>query len=128
MRSSFPFPGGVFIPNVKLNRDLRQEHTLDGELERLARLAALGSREIAFKVAYDEGDYYRSIVGGLGVSRRGLVVGRVAAADFKAHWVENRHRLVNRHGWVVRVMPGRKVLVKGARRAGLRVRPNRRFV
>ena len=126
MRSAFKFAGGEFRPNFKLNRDLRKQHTLDDVLGRLAGLAALGAREIAVRVAYDRGDYYGSIRGGLGLSRRGLTVGRVSAGDFKANWIENRYRLVTRSGRVVGTVKGRNVLRRGARRAGLRVRPAKR--
>ena len=121
MRSVMRFPGGEFHPNVQLNRDLRRQHELDQELAQLAELAALGAREVAVRVAYDQGDYFSSIHGGLGANRNGLVVGRVSADDYKAHWVER--------GWTTRsgtVVKGRNVLRRGARRAGLRVRAGRR--
>lgn len=126
MRSVFRFDGGEFHPNFRLNADLRREHTLDGELQRLAQEAALGARELAFRVAYDSGDYYRSIRGGLATNRRGLPVGRVAASDFKAHWIERGHRKVTVNGRVFGFAPGKQILARGGRRAGLRVRGRRR--
>jgi len=121
MRSVFRLPGGEFHPNVQLNRDLRQQHVLDDELRRLAELSALGAKEIAVRVAFDEGDYFRSIHGGLGVNRKGLTVGRVSADDWKAHLIEA--------GWTTQSgthVKGKNVLRRGARRAGLRVRGRRR--
>ena len=121
MRSVFRLPGGEFHPNVQLNRDLRQQHVLDDELRRLAELSALGAKEIAVRVAFDEGDYFRSIHGGLGVNRKGLTVGRVSADDVKADWIERGY---TQHPG--RRIPGKNVLRRGARRAGLRVRGRRR--
>lgn len=127
MRSSFTFTGGEFHPNVHLGRDLRREHTLDPALEALAKLGALGAREIAVRSAYDSGDYFQSIKGGVGVGiRSGLAVGRVSAADFKARWVEFGHRKVTRDRRVIGVVRGKRVLTKGARRSGLRVKARRR--
>lgn len=143
MQSVFRFPGGEFRPNFQLNRDLRQQHVLDDELRRLAELAALGAREIAVRVAFDTGDYFGSIRGRLDRGRTGLSVGRVVADDFKANWIEYGYRTIRGQGSRggdrgrrTRIrnlgegaelgrVPGRKVLAKGARRAGLRVRPRR---
>lgn len=123
MRSVFRLPGGgEFHPNLQLNRDLRQQHVLDDELRSLAELASLGAREIAVREAFDTGDYYGSIHGGLGTNRKGLTVGRVSADDHKAHWVE--------FGWRTtsgRQVPGKNVLRRGARRAGLSVRARKRI-
>jgi hypothetical protein len=122
MRSVFRLKGGgEFHPNVQLNRDLRQQGVLDDELRRLAELSALGAREIAVRVAFDQGDYFRSIHAGLGRNRNGLTVGRVSADDFKADWIERGYT----HESGKRI-PGRNVLRRGARRAGLRVRGRRR--
>jgi hypothetical protein len=127
MRSSFKFAGGEFRPNVHLSKDLRRGRTLDPALDDLAKLGALGAREIAFRVAYDSGDYFRSIHGGLGVGvRSGLPVGRISATDHKANWVESGHRKVTRDHRVIGVVRGRRVLQRGARRAGLRVRSRKR--
>jgi hypothetical protein len=126
MRSVYRFQGGEFHPNFKLSRDLREQHTLDGELERLARLATLGAREIAFRVAFDRGDYFGSIRGGLGRNRRGLTVGRVSADDFKADWIERGHRIVARNSQMVGMAKPKNVLRRGIRRAGLPIRARRR--
>lgn len=141
MRSVYKFPGGEFHPNFQLNRDLRQQHVLDGELKRLADLAALGAREVAVRVAFDQGDYFGSIRGQLATNRRGLPVGRVVADDFKANWIEYGYRTIRGQGTGGRgsrtrirnlsgdadlgFVKGRKVLAKGARRAGLPVRARR---
>lgn len=126
MRSVFRFPGGEFHPNVGLNADMRREGLLDDELARLADLAALGAREIAFRVAYDETNvtephYFDSIHGGLGRNQRGLTVGRVSADKFTANWIERGFT----HHPGRRRIPGKNVLRRGARRAGLKVRRSR---
>ena len=93
----------------------------DDELRRLTADAVLGAKEIAVRVAYDQGDYYQSIHAELGHNRRGLRVGRVVADDYKAHWMER--------GWTTRSggqVKGRRVLARGGRKAGLRVRAPRR--
>jgi hypothetical protein len=126
MRSVFRFPGGEFHPNVQLGRDIRQQGIMDDELRRLADLVTLGAKEIAVRSAFDEGDYYRSIHGGLGRNRKGLVVGRTSADDFKADWIERGHRIVTRDGRMVGTVKGKNVLARAARRAGLRVRGRRR--
>jgi hypothetical protein len=127
MRSVFKVPNGEFHPNLKLNEDMRRDHQFDQELDHLANLAALGAKEIALRVAFDRGDYFSSIHAGLGNNRRGLVVGRVSATDFKAHWIERGHRIVTRDGRVVGQAKPKNVLARGARRAGLRVRSRRRL-
>ena len=121
MRSVFKFPGGEFHPNFKLNEDLRRQHVIDPQLERWAQEAALGAREIAVRVAFDQGDYFASIHAGLATNRRGLAVGRISAPDFKALWIER--------GWQTstgRQVKGRNVLRRGLRKTGLRVRSSRR--
>lgn len=122
MRSVMKFRGGELHPNTKLGGEIRSSGVLADELERRAQLAALGAKEIALRVAFDKGDYFASIHAGVAVRSDGVTVGRVSADDFKAHWIENPHRLVARDGRVVRVVPGRNVLRRGARRAGLKVR------
>lgn len=114
-------PGVVFAPNWDLGRDLRQQGVLDDELRNLADLAALGAKEIAVREAFDTGDYYESIHGGLGENRNGLTVGRVSADDFKADWLERGYT----HSSGKRI-PGKNILRRGARRAGLSVRGRRR--
>lgn len=144
MRSVFRFAGGEFHPNFKLNADLRRQQVLDPELKRLADLAALGAREVAVRVAFDRGDYFGSIRGTLATNRAGLPVGRVVADDFKANWIEYGYRTIrgqgSRSGALGRrtrirnlsggaelgFVRGRKPLARGARKAGLRVRPRRR--
>lgn len=144
MRSVFRIPGGEFHPNVQLGRDIRQQGTMDEELRQLAELAALGAKEIAVRVAFDQGDYFQSIHGGLGTNRNGLTVGRVSADDFKAHWIESGYRTIRGQGVKsgdrgrrtrirnlesgadLGFVKGKNVLRRGARRAGLRVRGRRR--
>jgi hypothetical protein len=114
--------GGVTLyPNWRLGTDLRRSHAFDAVLDRLAQEAASASQAIAAREFYDTGDYLRSIDAGVGPNRRGAVVGRVVAGDFKAVWAER--------GWTTqggRKVAGRKILARGARRAGLRVRAPRR--
>ena len=102
----------TLYPNYKLGEELRRTSVYDDELRRLTADAALGAREIAVRVAYDQGDYYQSIHGDLGDNRRGLRVGRVVADDYKAHWIERDHH--DRAGGVVK---GKRVL------AGVAARP-----
>ncbi len=115
----------TLYPNWKLGEDLRRTAVYDDDLRRLADLAALGAREFAVKEYFgvdshtgDIGAYYRSIHAELGRNRRGLRVGLVVADDFKAHWAENppRQEKGKRRG---------KILARGARKAGLRVRRKR---
>ena len=111
----------TFYPNYKLGPELRRTGVFDDELRRLTSDAALGARELAVKQAFDTGAYFSSIRGELGDNRRGLRVGLVVAGDYKAHWVER--------GWVTRsgtVVKGKRILARGGRRAGLRVRAPRK--
>jgi hypothetical protein len=122
VRSVIRFKGGEFHPNFKLGDDLRRQHQVDPHLARLANEAALGAREVALRVAFDQGDYFGSISGGLDTNRRGLAVGRVVATDFKALWIERGHRIIARDGTEVGRARPKNVLARGARRAGLRFR------
>ena len=111
----------TLYPNYQLGEQLRRTAVYDEELRRLAADAALGAREIAVRVAFDQGNYYQSIHADLGYNRRGLRVGRVVADDYKAHWMER--------GWTTRsgrVVKGKRVLARGGRKAGLRVRAPRK--
>jgi hypothetical protein len=114
--------GGVTLhPNWNLGRDLGRSHVLAPVLDRLAQEAASASEAIARAGFYDTGDYLRGIDAGVGPNRRGRMVGRVVATDWKSAWAER--------GWTTqggRKVPGRKILARGARRAGLRVRATRR--
>jgi hypothetical protein len=116
----------TLYPNYRLGAELRRSGVLDAELKRLADLAALGAREIAVKEYFGRdshtgqiGAYYGSIHGQLGYSRKGLRVGLVVADDWKAHWAERppRQEQGRRRG---------KILTRGARRGGLRVRAPRK--
>jgi nuclear transport factor 2 (NTF2) superfamily protein len=118
----------TLYPNYKLGEELRRAGEWDRELRRLAELGALGAREIAVREFYGRdshtgqiGAYYNSIHGQLGYSRKGLRVGLVAADDWKAHWAER--------GWTTRdgqKVKARKILARGGRRGGLRVRAPRK--
>jgi len=119
-------PGGAIrrgnltlYPNWKLGDDLRRTGTLDAELRRLASEAALGAREVAVKEYFDLGAYFGSIRAELGRNRRGLRVGLVVADDFKAHWAERppKQEQGRRRG---------KILARGGRKAGLRIRAPRK--
>jgi hypothetical protein len=114
--------GGVTLhPNWQLGRDLRHSHAFDAILDRLASEAATASQAIASREFYKTGAYRGSIDAGVGPNRRGSVVGRIVATDYKAVWAER--------GWTApggRKVAGRKILARGARRAGLRVRAPRR--
>jgi len=111
----------TLYPNYKLGAELRRTGVYDAELRRLTAEGALGAKELAVKQAFDTGAYFSSIHGELGHNRRGLRVGLVVADDWKSHLVER--------GWVTRsgtVVKGKKILARGGRRAGLRVRAPRR--
>jgi hypothetical protein len=111
----------TLYPNYKLGAELRRTAVFDDELRRLTADAALGAKELAVKQAFDSGDYFSSIHGELGNNRKGLRVGLVVADDYKAHWVER--------GWITRsgtIVKGKKILARGGRRAGLRVRAPRK--
>ena len=118
----------TLYPNYKLGPELRKAGVFDDELRRLADLGALGAREIAVKEFFGVdshtgqiGAYYHSIHSDLGHNRKGLRVGLVVASDWKAHFAER--------GWTTRsgtVVKGRRILARGARRSGLRVRAPRR--
>jgi hypothetical protein len=111
----------TLYPNYKLGEQLRRSQIYDAELRRLADLGRLGAQEIAVKSAFDTGAYYNSIRAEVGRNRRGLAEGRVVAEDFKSHWLER--------GWTTRsgrVVPGRNILRRGARRSGLKVRAPRK--
>jgi hypothetical protein len=114
--------GGLTLyPNWNLGRDLGRSHVFDGILDRLAHAAAEASQAIASREFHDTGDYLRSIEAGVGPNRRGRVVGRIIASDWKAHFAER--------GWTTRsgtVVKGRNILRRGGRQAGLRVRAPRR--
>jgi hypothetical protein len=118
----------TLYPNYQLGAELRRTAIYDAELRRLASEGALGAKELAVKDFYGVdsrtgaiGAYYQSIHGELGRNRRGLRVGLVVADDWKAHWAEG--------GWTTRSgtkVKGRKILARGGRRAGLRVRAPRK--
>jgi hypothetical protein len=118
----------TLYPNWQLGADLRRTGVFDDELRRLTDLGALGAKEIAVKDFYGVdsktgqiGAYFSSIRGELGYNRKGLRVGLVVAGDWKAHLAEK--------GWTTRsgtVVKGRKILARGGRRAGLRVRAPRK--
>lgn len=111
----------TLYPNYKLGAELRRTATYDDELRRLTNDAALGAKELAVKQAFDTGAYFASIHGELGHNRKGLRVGLVVADDWKAHLIER--------GWTTRsgtVVKGKKILARGGRRAGLRVRAPRK--
>lgn len=110
----------TLAPNWNLGADLRRTSTYDVILGQLTQEQALGAKEIAVAEFFDTGDYFDSIHGEIGTNRRGLVVGLVVADDFKANWAE--------HGWTTpsgRRVPGKRILQRAARRAGLRVRARR---
>jgi hypothetical protein len=110
----------TLAPNWDLGADLRRTSTYDAILRDLTQEQALGAREIAVAEFFDTGDYFDSIDSELGTNRRGLVVGLVVAEDHKANWAE--------HGWTApsgRRVPGKRILQRAARRAGLRVRARR---
>lgn len=111
----------TLYPNYKLGPELRRSGVFDNELMRLAQDAALGAKEFAVKDYFDTGAYFSSIHAELGVNRRGLRVGLVVASDHKAHWAER--------GWTTpsgAKVKGKKILARGGRRAGLRVRAPRK--
>jgi hypothetical protein len=116
----------TLYPNYKLGPELRRTAVFDDELRRLANLGALGAREVAVKDYYGVdshtgqiGAYFNSIHAELGKNRKGLRVGLVQADDWKAHWAENppRQETGRRRG---------KILARGARRSGMRVRAPRK--
>lgn len=118
----------TLYPNYKLGEEIRRSGALDADLKRLADLAVLGARELAVKEFYGVdsrtgaiGSYYSSIRGQLGYNRKGLRVGLVVSDDWKAVLAEK--------GWTTRSgqpVKGRKILARGGRRAGLRVRAPRK--
>lgn len=116
----------TLYPNWKLGDDLRRTGTFDAELRRLAAEAALGAKEVAVKVAFDQGDYFSSIHAELGRNRRGLRVGLVVADDWKAHLIERGFRHTSHGRPTGVVVKGKNVLRRGARKAGLRVRAPRK--
>lgn len=109
----------TLYPNWQLGAELRRTAVFDDELRRLAGEGALGAKEFAVKEYFDTGAYYSSIHAELGRNRKGLRVGLVVADDFKAHWAENvpRQEKGRRRG---------KILARGGRKAGLRVRAPRK--
>lgn len=116
----------TLYPNWQLGADLRRTAVFDAELSRLAELGALGAKEIAVKEYYGVdshtgqiGAYYASLHAELGRNRKGLRVGLVQADDWKAHFgeVPPKQEKGRRRG---------KILARGARKSGLRVRAPRK--
>jgi len=118
----------TLYPNYKLGAELRRTGVFDDELRRLTADAALAAKEFAVKDFYGVdsrtgqiGAYFSSIRGELGYNRKGLRVGLVVADDWKGVLAEK--------GWTTRsgtVVKGKKILARGGRRAGLRVRAPRK--
>lgn len=92
----------------------RADEVKDGIKDATTVLVRQGTA-IANEVAYESGDYARSIHGELALDPQRGWVGALVASDYKAHWVE--------WGWTDKAggqHPGKHVLQRAVFAAGLR--------
>jgi hypothetical protein len=117
-------PGVLVVLDPRLEERLVGSTDFDTELAALADAAATFSAGLARRVAWDHGDYGRSIHGSLDYDDQGRRVGRLIADDWKANWVERGFRHFAHGRPTGGRVPAKHVLERGWRRTGLHLEPS----
>lgn len=92
----------------QVEEEIIRSQPLSDHVQEVTRGIALDAKSLARTEAYLSGDYYRSIDSGAAV-RDGRPIGRVAAGDFKAGWIE----------FGTRRQPPKAILRRAAEAAGV---------
>jgi hypothetical protein len=116
--------GVLVVLDPRLEDKLASSHEFDTELAEVADAAASFSQALARRVAWDSGDYGRSIHGELDYDDQGRRVGRLIADDWKANWVERGFRHFAHGRPTGGRVPAKHVLERGWRRTGLSLEPS----